>query len=213
MKLFKNKNTDCHSESVGRGIHERKKSSLNQTNQRGRSMVEMLGVLAIIGVLSIGGVAGYRYAMTRVLENDILNLISTFRMSIDAEEGVEDSPYFVGESGSYITNYFCDMYLGSFCSKKRSENSYYFSGKNYWNANITDQYGGLFCIGFYFPSKNRELCQSLVAKTYPMDNIHHWAHYHHYPKSSHKMETIQDRLCRTENDGGKGENGIIFCFQ
>ena len=32
-------------------------------NQSGRSMVEMLGVLAIIGVLSIGGIAGYRAAM------------------------------------------------------------------------------------------------------------------------------------------------------
>ena len=28
--------------------------------ESGRSMVEMLGVLAIIGVLSIGGIAGYK---------------------------------------------------------------------------------------------------------------------------------------------------------
>ena len=28
-------------------------------NQNGRSMIEMLGVLAIIGVLSVGGIAGY----------------------------------------------------------------------------------------------------------------------------------------------------------
>ena len=32
-------------------------------NQKGRSMVEMLGVLAIIGVLSAGGLAGYSKAM------------------------------------------------------------------------------------------------------------------------------------------------------
>ena len=31
----------------------------NKKSQSGRSMVEMLGVLAIIGVLSIGGIAGY----------------------------------------------------------------------------------------------------------------------------------------------------------
>ncbi|MBE6450616.1 MAG: hypothetical protein E7016_01475 [Alphaproteobacteria bacterium] len=31
----------------------------------GRSMVEMLGVLAIIGVLSVGGIAGYSKAMTK----------------------------------------------------------------------------------------------------------------------------------------------------
>ena len=32
-------------------------------NQSGRSMIEMLGVLAIIGVLSVGGIAGYSKAM------------------------------------------------------------------------------------------------------------------------------------------------------
>ena len=32
-------------------------------NQNGRSMIEMLGVLAIIGVLSVGGIAGYSKAM------------------------------------------------------------------------------------------------------------------------------------------------------
>ena len=33
--------------------------------QSGRSMIEMLGVLAIIGVLSVGGIAGYSKAMTK----------------------------------------------------------------------------------------------------------------------------------------------------
>ena len=34
-----------------------------KNNQFGRSMIEMLGVLAIIGVLSVGGIAGYGKAM------------------------------------------------------------------------------------------------------------------------------------------------------
>ncbi len=34
-------------------------------NQLGRSMIEMLGVLAIIGVLSVGGIAGYSKAMEK----------------------------------------------------------------------------------------------------------------------------------------------------
>ena len=37
----------------------------NKINQSGRSMVEMLGVLAIIGVLSVGGIAGYSKAMAK----------------------------------------------------------------------------------------------------------------------------------------------------
>lgn len=40
-----------------------------KTNQNGRSMIEMLGVLAIIGVLSVGGIAGYSKAMSRYRVN------------------------------------------------------------------------------------------------------------------------------------------------
>lgn len=36
-----------------------------KSEQSGRSMVEMLGVLAIIGVLSVGGIAGYSKAMAK----------------------------------------------------------------------------------------------------------------------------------------------------
>ena len=36
-----------------------------QANPLGRSMIEMLGVLAIIGVLSVGGIAGYSKAMEK----------------------------------------------------------------------------------------------------------------------------------------------------
>ena len=35
------------------------------TQAQGRSMVEMLGVLAIIGVLSVGAIAGYSKAMSK----------------------------------------------------------------------------------------------------------------------------------------------------
>lgn len=38
---------------------------LYKNEQSGRSMVEMLGVLAIIGVLSVGGIAGYSKAMAK----------------------------------------------------------------------------------------------------------------------------------------------------
>ena len=45
-------------------------------NESGRSMVEMLGVLAIIGVLSVGGIAGYTQAMKKYKINEALNEIS-----------------------------------------------------------------------------------------------------------------------------------------
>ena len=37
--------------------------------EHGRSMVEMLGVLAVIGVLSIGGIAGYTLGMNKYRAN------------------------------------------------------------------------------------------------------------------------------------------------
>ena len=42
-------------------------------NESGRSMVEMLGVLAIIGVISIGAIGGYTYGMNRYRTNEILD--------------------------------------------------------------------------------------------------------------------------------------------
>ena len=45
--------------------------------ESGRSMIEMLGVLAIIGVLSIGGLAAYTAAMDRNTANGLLNDAST----------------------------------------------------------------------------------------------------------------------------------------
>lgn len=42
----------------------------------GRSMVEMLGVLAIIGVLSVGGIAGYSKAMEKYKINKTIDQIS-----------------------------------------------------------------------------------------------------------------------------------------
>lgn len=47
-----------------------------KTNQSGRSMVEMLGVLAIIGVLSVGGIAGYSKAMNKYKINKTTDQIS-----------------------------------------------------------------------------------------------------------------------------------------
>ena len=46
------------------------------SEQTGRSMIEMLGVLAIIGVLSVGGIAGYSKAMAKYKQNKLGDQIS-----------------------------------------------------------------------------------------------------------------------------------------
>ena len=45
-------------------------------NESGRSMIEMLGVLAIIGVLSVGGIAGYSKAMNKFKTNQVADNVS-----------------------------------------------------------------------------------------------------------------------------------------
>lgn len=49
---------------------------MKYVNENGRSMVEMLGVLAIIGVLSVGGIAGYSKAMNKFKINKTTDQIS-----------------------------------------------------------------------------------------------------------------------------------------
>ena len=49
---------------------------ITKNNQNGRSMIEMLGVLAIIGVLSIGAIAGYSKAMFKYKMNKTMDIIS-----------------------------------------------------------------------------------------------------------------------------------------
>ena len=50
--------------------------------ESGRSMVEMLGVLAIIGVLSVGGIAGYSLSMRRHRANQIVDIASKYALTI-----------------------------------------------------------------------------------------------------------------------------------
>jgi type II secretory pathway pseudopilin PulG len=55
---------------------EKKMRNFYKNEQTGRSMVEMLGVLAIIGVLSVGGIAGYSKAMAKFKLSKTMDQIS-----------------------------------------------------------------------------------------------------------------------------------------
>ena len=57
-------------------------NTLYKNEQSGRSMVEMLGVLALIGVLSRGGISGYSRAMSKYRVNKTLDQISMLVMNI-----------------------------------------------------------------------------------------------------------------------------------
>ena len=56
-----------------------------KAKQFGRSIIEMLGVLAIIGVLVIGGVWGYRKAITKHLANSIIDDVNLSGFLVTSE--------------------------------------------------------------------------------------------------------------------------------
>lgn len=55
---------------------------MQKTNEHGRTTLEMLGVLVIIGVLSIGGIIGYRQAMDKHRVNEMLFIAQQYASSI-----------------------------------------------------------------------------------------------------------------------------------
>ena len=77
-----------------------------KNSQNGRSMIEMLGVLAIIGVLSIGGLAGYTMAMNRHRANQILDYVS--RCAVAAQTFGDG--YYIG----HVTKSFNDQGVATY---------------------------------------------------------------------------------------------------
>ena len=71
-KGIKGNNGTC----VSIPCHSRAQTRESSFSQSGRSMVEMLGVLAVIGVLSIGGIMGYSYGMDKYRANETINDIN-----------------------------------------------------------------------------------------------------------------------------------------
>ena len=61
---------------------------MQNKNDLGRSMIEMLAVLAIAGVITVGGLAGFRRAMQKMKANDItevISLASTYALTHNAK--------------------------------------------------------------------------------------------------------------------------------
>ena len=95
-------------------------------SQSGRSMVEMLGVLAIIGVLSVGGIAGYSLSMRRHRANGVADLASKYALVVygicqqklmngEIDGSVNNSGIISGDGcdGEYTTIPFADAGVGN----------------------------------------------------------------------------------------------------
>jgi len=88
-------------------IFKSRKELKMMKNENGRSMVEMLGVLAIIGVLSIGGIAGYTIAMNRYRANEILDMaakVSVLGMTKNGTDTAKMSDFTTTKNLFGVTN-------------------------------------------------------------------------------------------------------------
>ncbi|MBQ8672065.1 MAG: hypothetical protein IJ525_06060 [Alphaproteobacteria bacterium] len=95
MRNLEIKNTDCHTALA-----------MTKNAQSGRSMIEMLGVLAIIGVLSVGGIAGYSKAMMKYRINKTIEQITLIAGNVRA---------FWGPQKNYIGVYCGSSYVDGTC--------------------------------------------------------------------------------------------------
>lgn len=141
-----------------------------RVNEQGRSMIEMLGVLAIVGVLSVGGIAGYSKAMNKFKTNkviDQINMISTnirtlyssqrnfagLTNSVAKSAGIVSGDMYSKESDSKITNAFQGEVLLGTGFHNGQENAAYiiaFNGlpKSACVAAATTDWGGDVGSGF-----------------------------------------------------------------
>ena len=98
-------------------IKKKQFKQIQNQAQDGRSMIEMLGVLAIIGVLSIGGIVGYKLAMNHYQANQIVHEMNMMRTDaqIKIAQGAENltlgSPYDEHKINfnGYKTNFDCAL--------------------------------------------------------------------------------------------------------
>lgn len=74
-----------------------------KNEQSGRSMVEMLGVLAIIGVLSVGGISGYSKAMAKFKLTKAQDQLTMMIMNI--RTAYATSPGYPGLNNSLAADY------------------------------------------------------------------------------------------------------------
>ena len=74
-----------------------------KTNESGRSMIEMLGVLAIIGVLSVGGIAGYSKAMNKFKTNKVADNVSMIVANVKTLYAQQKNYGTAGGNGTALT--------------------------------------------------------------------------------------------------------------
>ena len=133
-------------------------TNMYNKEEAGRSMVEMLGVLAIVGVLSIGGISGYSKAMAKYKVNKTLDQVSMLVTNIRTTYGNQSA--YTGLTPSALISYELvdrEMYHSS-TSKL----------VNPYNGNVTVAAAGTGDVSFTvtYEGLPREACASIASSNW-----------------------------------------------
>ena len=133
-------------------MREKKKKTGNQS---GRSMIEMLGVLAIIGVLSVGGLAGYNMAMRKIRVN---RAIEELHLVIQEIYMIYGELFNKGQVNVLPETNIIDLQNYRLALNSAGENISVYFGKD---ASIKLSHGNV----------PKYLCQAIVSSVYGFNNL------------------------------------------
>ena len=142
---------------------------IDDTNatQCGRSMIEMLGVLAIIGVLSVGGIAGYSKAMEKYKLNKVMSEYSMLVYGI--LEHIDDFRKYPSSEGNDLSNVLeaLDIIPKGWQRDEKNDfiddNGYTIRVFNHTN----DDYKGIITIDFYLGGYIIDDESNMVTDSFP----------------------------------------------
>lgn len=151
--------------------------------QAGRSMIEMLGVLAIIGILSVGGIAGYSKAMLmwhsnmqKYMLTEIITNMIKIKPNLSAKSQTFDNITFLfnemgelPEGTSYKNGFIIDK------DNNRIDISYGLQTLQHQDGHETKSF--IYIARFWFISNGKNLtpsaemyCRNLIEATKPIAN-------------------------------------------
>lgn len=136
-------------------------------NYFGRTMTEMLGVLAIIGVLSIAVVSGYKTAMLRYRLGETQRWFETVRFIVAeaCENGNKNGCKVLDSSAAgyrKIEDYVCTQGGTAICPNKRSQSSYG-KGQSPLNESVLLFYLlSKETLAIYLHGLDKQTCQAVI---------------------------------------------------
>jgi len=170
-------------------------------NQSGRSMVEMLGVLAIIGVLSVGGIYGYKMAMRKHRANEFMKDFqiimldsSNWARTLPGRSG-EDT-FLCGKGGSFKIGYNTNAFMAGDVLFKSNNGNYIGENNGTLDGSYMDDYIQCTVHGSDNPNVDWNFLSELSIEGTPIIEIEIFTTdgelYGMYNHSDHKNKYMPD---------------------